>query len=148
MLSLIEKNLTKICNENDNKEKEKINEKFYMILLCFIANYENNEKIKQEKIEKLLSEKKEYFIKIIPLYTQYYSNIKIPENYIGHNQTTTNLSLINSIIKFNQDIDKNLRTLEQLNFSSTPIEEIYKNSVDIKQVQKRLIMLAIGNISV
>ena len=84
MLSLIEKNPTKFCNENDNKEKEKINEKFYMILLCFIANYENDEKIKQEKIEKLLSEKKEYFIKIIPLYTQYYSNIKIPENYIGH----------------------------------------------------------------
>ena len=119
-----------------------------MILLCFITNYENDEKIKQEKIEKLLSEKKEYFIKIIPLYTQYYSNIKIPENYICHNQTTTNLSLINSIIKSNKVIDKNLRTLDKVNISSTPNEEINKNSHDIKQVQKRLIMLAIGNISV
>ena len=68
--------------------------------------------------------------------------------YYKYNETTRNLSLINSIIKFNQDIDKNQRTLEQLNFSSTPIEEIYKNSVDIKQVQKRLIMATIGNISV
>ena len=64
-------------------KKKKNKWKVCMILLCFITNYENDEKIKQEKIE-LLSEKKEYFIKIIPLYTQYYSNIKIPENYIGH----------------------------------------------------------------
>ena len=129
-------------------KKKKNKWKVCMILLCFITNYENDEKIKQEKIEKLLSEKKEYFIKIIPLYTQYYSNIKIPENYIGHNQTTTNLSLINSIIKSNKVIDKNLRTLDKVNISSTPNEEINKNSHDIKQVQKRLIMLAIGNISV
>ena len=33
VLSLIEKNPTKFCNENDDKEKEKINEKFYMIFV-------------------------------------------------------------------------------------------------------------------
>ena len=74
VLSLIEKNPTKFCNENDDKEKEKINEKFYMILLCFIANYENDENIKNQKIEKLLSDKKEYFIRIVSLYIQYYYN--------------------------------------------------------------------------
>ena len=244
VLSLIEKNPTKFCNENDDKEKEKINEKFYMILLCFIANFEKDEKLKEEKVEKLLSDKKEYLIKIIPLYIQYYSNIKIPENYVCEifmkanltykiikgllncfpfnikrlqiinlcrdsisefctkndtklnmielappqkgdnleelifeinvlinyqkgknlfvflfeqeywiryykfNQTTGNLLLINSIITLYQIIDNNLRTIDQLNFSSTPMEEIFKNSADIKQVQKRLIMPTIGNISV
>ena len=76
LLSIIETNPTKFCNENADKEKEKIYEKFYLILLCFISNYEND-----EKIEKLLRDKKEYLINIIPLYTQYFSNIKIPENY-------------------------------------------------------------------
>ena len=244
ILSLIEKNPTKFCNENDDKEKEEINEKFYMILLCFIANYESDEKIKQEKIEKLLNDKKEYLIKIIPVYIQYYSNIKIPENYVGDifikvnltyeiikgilnsipsnikrlqiislyrdsisefctkndtklnmielappqkddnleelifeinslinyqvgknlfillfeqeywiryykfNQTTGDLLLINSLIKLYQIIDKNLKTIDQLNISSTPSEEIFKNCVDIKQLHKRLIMPTIGNISV
>jgi len=244
ILSLIEKNLTKFYNENDDKEKKEINEKFYMILLCFIANYENDEKIKQEKIEKLLSDKKEYLIKIIPIYIQYYSNINIPENYIcdilmkanltyeiikgilncfplnlkrlqiinlcrdsisefctkndkklnmielappqkddnleelifeinslinyqigknvfvllfeqeywiryyKFNQTTGNLLLINSLITLYQIIDKNLKTIDQLNFSSTPSEEIFKNSIGTKQLQKRLIIPTIGNISV
>ena len=244
ILSLIEKNPTKFCNENDDKEKEEINEKFYMILLCFIANYESDEKIKKEKIEKLLNDKKEYLIKIIPLYIQHYSNIKIPENYVGDifmktnltydiikgilncfplnlkrlqiislyrdsisefctkndtklnmielappqkddnleelifeinslinyqvgknlfillfeqeywiryykfNQTTGDLLLINSLIKLYQIIDKNLKTIDQLNISSTPSEEIFKNCVDIKQLHKRLVMPTIGNISV
>jgi len=73
VLSLIEKNPTKFCNENDEKEKEKINEKFYMILLLFIVNYENDEKI--EKLEKLLSDKREYLIKIIPFCTNYICDI-------------------------------------------------------------------------
>ena len=244
ILSLIEKNPTKFCKENDEEEKEKINEKFYTILLLFIANYENDEKIKLEKIEKLLSDQKKYFIKIIPLYIQYYSNIIIPEDYARDifmkvnltyeiikgilnciplnikkleiinqcrdsicefcknndkklnmielappqkddnlskmvfeiksliryqeknnvflllfeqeywiryykfNQSTENLLLINSTIRECQKIDKNLRSLDQLNFSSTPTEEILKNSIDIKQIQKRLVMPTIGNISV
>ena len=83
ILSMIEKNPTKFCNENDNEEKEKINEKFYLVLICLITNYENDEKIKLEKMNKLLSDKKEYLLKAIALYTQNYSNIKIPENYIS-----------------------------------------------------------------
>ena len=244
VLSLIEKNPTKFCNENDDKEKEKIIEKFYMILLCFIANYENDENIKNQKIEKLLSDKKEYFIRIVSLYIQYYSNIKIPENYISeifmknnltneiikgilycfpsnikrleiiiqyrdsiyefcmkndkklkmielvppqkddnleqiiikitflidyqrkmkfyflsfgqeywimyykYNQTAENLMLINSIITFIQTIDENLSIIEELNISSTLLKKNFKNSFDLKQVEKRLIMPTIGNISV
>ena len=82
MLSIIENNITKLCKDNDNEEKEKINEKFYLILICFIINYEKDEKIKLQKIDKLLRDNKENLAKAIALYTQYYSNIKIPENYI------------------------------------------------------------------
>ena len=82
MLSTMEKNSTKIYNENDEKEKEKVIEKFYLILLCFILNYEKDEKVQNQKIEKLISDKREYLLNIIPLYTQYYSNIKIPDNLI------------------------------------------------------------------
>jgi len=111
VLSLIEKNPTKFCNENDDKKKEEINEKFYMILLFFIANYENDEKIKQEKIEKLLSDKKEYFIKIIPLHIQYFSNIKIPENYVGDIFMKVNLTyeIIKRILN---SIPSNIKRLE------------------------------------
>jgi len=228
VLSLIEKNPTKFCNENDDIEKAKINEKFYMILLFFIANYENDEKIKSQKIEKILND----------------FNIKIPENYISENvfknnityekikgilyffpsnikrleiiiqyrysisefcikndkkfkmielvppqkddnleqivikitflidyqrkrkfyflkfeqeywdryykfnQTTDNLMIINSIISFIQTIDKDLNIIKQLDISSTPIKKIFKDSIDLKQVEKRLIMPTIGNISV
>ena len=251
MLSILEKNPSKFCNENDNEEKEKINEQFYLILICFITNYENDEKIKLQKIDKLLSDKKEYFAKAFALYTQYYQNIKIPEyytydilmkvnltneiikgmlncfslntkrleiinkcrdliceycqnnniilkmielvppqkddnleemiyqitplinyqrkknffflsfeqeyweRYCKYNKTAENLMLINNIISLYQNIDKNLKTIEFFNNSSTPIGNRNKNSkdalkdfVDLKQIQKRLIMPTIGNISV
>ena len=244
IFSHIEKNITIFCNENDDKEKEKIKEKFYMILFCFIANYENDEKIKLQKIDNLLNDKMEYFIKIIALYPQYFRNIKIPDNYINdifmknnltneiikgilycfpsnkkrleiiiqyrdsiyefcmkndkklkmielvppqkddnleqiiikitflidyqrkmkfyflsfgqeywimyykYNQTAENLMIINSIITFIQTIDENLSIIEELNISSTLLKKNFKNSFDLKQVEKRLIMPTIGNISV
>ena len=245
IFSHIEKNLTIFCNENDDEEKEKIKEKFYMILFCFIANYENDENIKYQKIDKLLSNKMEYFIKFISLYSKYFRNIKIPENHINDifmkvnltyeiikgilycfpsnikrleiiiqyrdiicefcikndkklkmielvppqkndnleqiirqitslinyqrrknfdflsfeqeywdiyykcNQTAENLMQINNIIKLIQINDKNLNIIEQqLNIRSTSNKKIVKNSIDLKQVEKRLIMPTIGNISV
>jgi len=251
MLSAIETNPTKFCLENDNEEKEKINENFYLILISFIINYENDEKIKIQKIGKLISDNIEYLAKAIILYTQYHSNIKIPEDYIydilmkvnltyeiikgmlnflsinikkidiinkcqdsiyefckkndkilkmielappqkddnieemiyqitplinyqrkkncfflsfeqeyweryyRYNQNPENLILINNIISLYQTIDKSLKIIEFISNSSTPNEnrdknskEAYKDFVGLKQVQKRLIMPTIGNISV
>ena len=245
IFSHIEKNITIFCNENDDKEKEKIKEKFYMILFCFIANYENDEKIKLQKIDNLLNDKMEYFIKIIALYPQYFRNIKIPDNYINdifmknnltneiikgilycfpsnikrleiitqyrdsicefcmkndkilkmielvppqkddnleqiiqqittlinyqrrknyyflsfeqeywvryykYNQTAENLMQINNIIKIIQLNDKNLNIIkQQLNILPISNEKIVKKSIDLEQVEKRLIMPTIGNISV
>ena len=251
MLSMIEKNPTKYCNENDGKEKEEINEKFYLVLLYFIANYENDEKIKIQKIEQLLSDKGEYLIKSIALYIQYYPNIKnhknniynifmkvnltyeiikgilnyfpinikrleiiyqyrdfiyefckkndkilkmielappqkddnleqiieqiIPlinyqkknnfsflsfgqeywERYINYNQTAEKLMLVNNIITLCQNIDKNLRTIVQLNSSSKPRSNknnsskgIFNDFIELENVQKRIIIPTIGNVSV
>ena len=251
MLSAIETNPTKFCHENDNEEKEKINENFYLILISFIINYENDEKIKIQKIGKLINDNIEYLAKAIILYTQYHSNIKIPEDYIydilmkvnltyeiikgmlnflsinikkidiinkcqdsiyefckkndkilkmielappqkddnieemiyqitplinyqrkkncfllsfeqeyweryyKYNQNPENLILINNIISLYQTIDKSLKIIEFISNSSTSSEnrdknskEAYKDFVGLKQVQKRLIMPTIGNISV
>ena len=251
ILSIIENNPTKFCSENDEEEKEKITTNFYMILLSFITNYEDDEKIKLEKIENLLNNKKKYFITNIVLYTQYYSNITIPDYYIcdiltninltyeiikrmlnclplnikrletinkcrdliyefctkndkqlkmlelappqkddnienvisqivslinyqknkpffffsfeqeywerycKYNQTAEKLMLINNIVELYKTIDKNLITLEQFNNSSFPSgnrnknpNEVFKDFIDLKQVQKRLIMPTIGSISV
>ena len=246
VLSLIKKNPTKFCKENDEEEKEKINEKFYTILLLFIANYENDEKIKLEKIEKLLSDQKKYFIKIIPLYTQYYSNIKIPEKFVSdiimktnltyemikgilncfplnikkleiinqyrdtiyefcknndkklnmneiappqkndnlekmvylitslinyqrrtelyfllfdkeywikyykYNQSDDKLLIINNIITLIQSFDKNLKTIDKLDNENrnNNQNEMFDDFIDLKKIQKRLVMPTIGNISV
>jgi len=251
ILSIIKKNPAKFCKENDNEEKEKINEKFCLILICLIINYEKEEKIKLQKLDKLISDNKEYYARAIVLYTQYHSNIKIPEYYIcdilmninltyeiikrmlnllsfntkrieiinkcrdsiceycqkndkilkmielappqkddnieemiyqitplinyqrkknfcfllfeqeywerycKYNKTAENLMLINNIISLYQNIDKNLKTIELFNNSSTPCgnrnknsKEAFKDFVDLKQIQKRLIMPTIGNISV
>ena len=63
--------------------------------------------------------------------------------------------LINNIILLYRTIDKNLKTIEFFNTSSTPngnlnknSEEVFKDFADLKKVQKRLIMPTIGNISV
>ena len=251
VLSLIGKNPTKFCNENENEEKEKINEKFCLILICFIANYSNDEQTKIEEIEKLLRDKKEYIVKAIAVYIQFYSNIKIPEycipdilkkvnltyeiiknvlncflyntkkieiingnsdsicefcmknniilkmielappqkddnleemiyqitslinyqktkncvfvsfekeyweKYCQYNETAENLMLIYNIISLYKNIDKNLKTIELFNYDSTPTgnrnkdtKEFFKDYIDLKPVQKRLIMPTIGNISV
>jgi len=251
VLSLIGKNPTKFCNENENEEKEKINEKFCLILICFIANYSNDEQTKLEEIEKLLRDKKEYIVKAIAFYIQFYSNIKIPEycipdilkkvnltyeiiknvlncflyntkkieiingnsdsicefcmknniilkmielappqkddnleemiyqitslinyqktkncvfvsfekeyweKYCQYNETAENLMLIYNIISLYKNIDKNLKTIELFNYDSTPTgnrnkdtKEFFKDYIDLKPVQKRLIMPTIGNISV
>ena len=102
ILSIIEKNPTKFCNENDDKEKEEINEKFYLVLLYFITNYENDEKIKIQKIEQLLSDKGEYLIKSIALYIQYYPNIKNHKNNIYNIFMKVNLTyeIIKGILNY------------------------------------------------
>ena len=249
ILSGIEKNPAKYCNENDGKEKKEINEKFYFVLLYFIANYENDEKIK--KIEKLLSDKGGYLIKNIALYTQYYPYIKKSKNniynifmkvnlpyeiikgilnyfpnnikrldiiyqyhdficefckkndkilkmielappqkddnleqiieqitllinyqkkinlfflsfekeywerYYKFNQTAERLMLINNIIIQYQNIDKNLKTIVQLNSPLKPYsnknnnsKDIFKDFIEPEKIQKRIIMPSIGNISV
>ena len=135
VLSLIEKNPTKFCNENDDKEKEKINEKFYLILLFFIANYENDEKIKLEKIEKLINDKKEYLIKVIPLYTQYFSNIIISENYFYDIFMNVNLTyeIIKGILNY---FPTNIKRLEIIYLYRDSICEFcIKNDKILKMIE-------------
>ena len=130
ILSLIEKNPTKFCNENADKEKEKIYEKFYLILLCFISNYEND-----EKIEKLLRDKKEYLINIIPLYTQYFSNIKIPENYFYDIFMKVNLTyeIIKGILNY---FPSNIKRLEIIYLYRDSICEFcMKNDKKLKMIE-------------
>jgi len=245
MLLNIESNLTQFCDENDAKDK--INEKFYLLLLYFIANYKNDEEKNIKKLENFLGDKRKYLIKFMTSS----SNIKIPETYIydifmkdnltyeiikemlncfplnlkkleiinqhcdsicefcmknnkklkmielvppqkddnleqminqittlinyqrkknfhflsfeqeywsrycEYNQSSENLLLINNIILLYQNIDKNIKTIEQLNTFSTPKANNNNSpkgncgdSDDLQLVKKRLVMPTIGNISV
>ena len=135
ILSIIESNPTKFCNENDDKEKDKINEKFYLLLLYFIANYENDEEIKIEKIEKLLRDKRDYLIKIIILYAQYFSNINIPENCICDIFMKVNLTyeIIKVILNY---CSSNIKRLEIINQCSDPIcKYCMKNDIKLKMIE-------------
>ena len=135
ILSIIESNPTKFCNENDDKEKDKINEKFYLLLLYFIANYENDEEIKIEKIEKLLRDKRDYLIKIIILYAQYFSNINIPENCICDIFMNVNLTyeIIKVILNY---CSSNIKRLEIINQCSDPICKFcMKNDIKLKMIE-------------
>ena len=135
ILSIIENNPTKFCNENDDKEKDKINEKFYLLLLYFIANYENDEEIKIEKIEKLLRDKRDYLIKIIILYAQYFSNINITENCICDIFMKVNLTyeIIKVILNY---CSSNIKRLEIINQCSDPIcKYCMKNDIKLKMIE-------------
>ena len=135
ILSIIENNPTKFCNEKDDKEKEEINEKFYLILLYFITNYENDEEIKLLKIKKLFRDKWKYLINIIVLYTQYFSNIKIPENYICDILMKVNLTceVIKEILNY---CSSNTKRLEIINQCRDPICEFcMKNDKKLKMIE-------------
>ena len=132
-LSLIEKNPTKFCNENDEREKEKIKEKFFLLLLYFITNYENDEKIKLEKLEKSFSDKSEYLINIISPYTQYYS--KIPESYFCDiiNKDNLTYETIKRILNF---FPLNTKKIEIINLCRDSIREFCKkNDTKLKMIE-------------
>ena len=135
VLSIIENNPAKFCNENDDKEKEKINEKFYLLLLYFIANYENNEEIKLEKIEKLLRDKMEYLLNIIVPYSQYFSNIKIPENYICDILMKVNLTYetIKEMLNYCTSNTKRIEIINQCHDSIC--EFCMKNDKKLKMIE-------------
>ena len=135
ILSIIENNPIKFCNENDDKEKEKINEKFYLLLLYFISNYENNEEIKHEKIEKLLRDKMEYLINIIVPYAQYFSNIKIPENYICDILMKVNLTYeaIKEMLNYCTSNTKRIEIINQCHDSIC--EFCMKNDKKLKMIE-------------
>ena len=80
MMSLIEKKpdiLTKYCKEIDNKNQ--LLKRFCILLLYFRANYD------KEKVLDLLSKKEfwKFYIEILPLNYQFFSNIEIPEELIN-----------------------------------------------------------------
>ena len=80
MMSLIEKKpdiLTKYCKEIDNKNQ--MLKRFCILLLYFRANYD------KEKVLDLLSKKefRKFYIEILPLNYQFFSNIEIPEELIN-----------------------------------------------------------------
>jgi len=135
ILSIKEKNPAQFCIENDIILKEEINEKYYLILLCFILNYENDEKIKYQKIEALLKDKRQYLLSIIPLYTQYYSNIKIPENYIYDIFKTVKLTYekIKGILNY---FPSNVKRLEIIYLHFNSIYEFCKeNDIKLKMIE-------------
>ena len=79
MLNIIEKKpeiITKYCSQKDNKDKYlKV---FYILLLYFRVNYE------EDKVRELLNKKElwKFFIKILPLNYKYFSRIELPKELI------------------------------------------------------------------
>ena len=80
MMSLIEKKpdiLTKYCNEIESKNT--LIKRFYILLLYFRVNYE------KEKVSDLLNKRElwKFYIEILPINHQFFSNIEIPNELIN-----------------------------------------------------------------
>ena len=140
ILNTIEKKpdlLTKHCSKNDNKEKYyKI---FYTLLLYFRANYE------KEKVDDLLNNKEfwKYYIDIIPINHQFYSNIEIPNELIDEifKQKILSLDIIkgtlsyissnrNKLIAMNKNCDSFCEYCTKYGIILKIMDLVYPNEVD------------------
>ena len=122
ILDLIEEKpniITKYCNENENKDK--YYKKFYIILLYFRINYE------KDKIQTLINQKDlwKYFIEILPLNSEYFCNIELPNELIDEmlNQEPLLFETINGTIKYLKSFEK---ILNYINKNCNSIYDICK----------------------
>ena len=129
--------MTKHCSKNDNKEKYyKI---FYTLLLYFRANYE------KEKVDDLLNNKEfwKYYIDIIPINHQFYSNIEIPNELIDEifKQKILSLDIIkgtlsyissnrNKLIAMNKNCDSFCEYCTKYGIILKIMDLVYPNEVD------------------
>ena len=128
MMSLIEKKpdiLTKYCIENDSKNL--LLKRFCILLLYFRANYE------KEKVSNLLNKKElwKFYIEILPLNYQFFSNIEIPEELINEilHQNKLSFEIIKGALSY---IHSNKNKLIAINNSIDSIFEFCKKERNIK----------------
>jgi hypothetical protein len=128
MMNLIEKKpdiLTKYCNGIDSKNH--LLKRFCVLLLYFSANYD------KEKVSDLLNKKElwKFYIEILPLNYQFFSNIEIPEELINEILHENNLSF--EIIKGTFSyIHSNKNKLITINNNIDSIFEFCKKERNIK----------------
>jgi len=135
ILNIIEKKpsvILKHCSEKDNKEKYL--KAFYTILLFFRMNYD------QEKVQELLNKKdlNKYFVEILPINYQYFTNIEVPEEIIIQVLKQENLSYktIFGILFYIHSIEK---ILSVINDNSDIIADCYINE------NQKIIMSELAN---
>ena len=114
ILKMIEKKpsiIIKYCSKKDNEEKYYI--LFYTLLLYFNSNYDS------EEVSYLLSKKElwKYFIKILPMNHQYFSNIVLSEELINEilKQTNLNYEIIKGTLSYLNSFDKILIIINKNN---------------------------------
>ena len=132
-LSLIEKKpniLTKHCTERDNPEKYLTN--FYTILLYFRMNYE------KEKVQDLLNNENltKFFIEILPINYQYFSNLNVPDKLISEilNQKNLSYKAIIGTLSYANTIEKVLSIINNNyeNIANTCINE--KKKINMSEI--------------
>jgi len=128
MMSLIEKKpdiLTKYCNEIDSKNT--LIKRFYILLIYFRVNYE------KEKVFDLLNKRElwKFYIEILPINHQYFSNIEVPNELINEilHQNKLSFEIIQGTLSY---IHSNKNKLITINNNCDSIFEFCKNQRKLK----------------
>ena len=128
LMNLLEKKtdiITRYCSDIDNKIK--LLKRFYTLLLYFRANYE------KEKVSNLLNKRElwKFYIEILPINYQFFSNIEIPDELINEILSQNKLSF-EIIIGTLSYIHSNKNKLIAINNNCDSIFEFCKSERKLK----------------